>query len=178
MDYFPGVIYGVKTATSINGGKISDGGHEGPHGLSAGCSLLRVLETVMIFGLQFGFFITVCIENCPSYSSTQQRRSGADLLVFGGALDWASGSKPHTRFHHPLPLLLVFYFLSLPPFSLTACLNATLIWLCGLWSLTVRLKTMEHVCAQRYTPKRSGGPGVQLLLLPVMGGRAERILLG
>ena len=52
---FSEVIYRIETATSINGGKISDGGHEGPHGLSAGCSLLRVLETVMISRLQFGF---------------------------------------------------------------------------------------------------------------------------
>ena len=167
---FPGVIYGVETAASINGGKISNGGHEGPHGLSAGCSLLRVLETVMISRLQFGFNHGVHRELSVLFS-TQQRRSGADLLVFGGALDWASGSKPHTRFHHPLPLLF-YLFLSLPPFSLTACLNETLLWLCGLWSLTVRLKTLEYVCAQRYTPKRSGGPGVQLLLLPVMGGRS------
>ena len=55
LDYFPEVIYLMATATSINGGKISDGGHEGPHGLFAGCSLLRVLETVMISRLQFGF---------------------------------------------------------------------------------------------------------------------------
>ena len=56
LDYFPEVIYSIETATSINGGKISDGGHEGPHGLSAGCSLLRVLETVMIFGFSLGFY--------------------------------------------------------------------------------------------------------------------------
>ena len=96
LDYFSEVINRIETATSINGGKISDGGHEGPHGLFAGCSLLS-LETVMMH------------RELSVLFSTQQRRSGADLLVFGGALDWASGSKPHTRFHHPLPLLLVFF---------------------------------------------------------------------
>ena len=149
MDCFPGVTYSLETAMGVNGGKISDGGHEGPHGLSAGCSLLRVLETVMISRLQFGF-----LSRCASRTVRlilQPNEDGAAQTYWA---HWTGRvAQNHILvFHHPLPFLLVFYILNLcHRFSSTACLNATLIWLCGLRSLTVRLTAMEHVCAQRDT---------------------------
>ena len=73
---------------------------------------------------------------------------------------------------------LSFLKLSRPPFSLTACLNETLLWLCGLWSLTVRLKTMEHVCAQRYTPSDPANLVSSCSSYRGWGGGAERTLLG
>ena len=73
---------------------------------------------------------------------------------------------------------LSFFLLSLPPFSLTACLNTTLLWLCGFWSLTVRLKTMEHVCAQGTPPSDPVDLVSSCSSYRGWGGGAERILLG
>jgi len=83
---FPEVIYRIETATSINGGKISDGGHEGPHGLSAGCSLLRVLETVMIFGLQFGFLSRCALRTVRLI--LQPNKDGAAQTYWSLAAHW------------------------------------------------------------------------------------------
>ena len=85
--------------------------------------------------------ITMCIENCSSYS--QPNKDGAAQTYWSLAAHWTGRvAQNHILvFHYPVPLLLVSVFFISGTVLLTACLNATLSWLCGLWSLTVRLKT-------------------------------------
>src|SRR4051794_14757327 len=98
----------------------------------------------MILGLQFGF-LSRCVSRTVRLLLQSTKGGAAQTYLSLAAQFFWTGRVAQNHilvFHHPLPLLLVFFVLNLCHFSSAACLNATLIWLCGLWSLTVRLKIM------------------------------------